>query len=399
MRPKYTFPVLRFAVGLLLVGLAARTALATTHEKVIHTFAGTPAAGPNSGLVADAQGSLYGVTNGAVYELSPNTGAAWTFQVLATMSTKYDLAGGLVRDSAGNLYGATWQGGANGCGYVYQVSKGSSGSWSLTVLHTFNCFDGAQAAYTMAVDPAGNLYGGGHGGGAYSEGVAFELSPGAGGTWTYKLLHEFSNAEGNGPQTGLIFDASGNLYGGNGSGIFKLTPNGDGTWTESTAYAFQGADGSNPMGDLSWDAAGNLYGTNQAGGKYLSGTAFMLTPTSGGGWTSTILHSFNYKNNNDGFYPMAGLTLDSAGNIYGSATDGGGPGNNGIVFKLTPSGTGVWTESILHRFGATGDKNGTLPGFSLHMDATGNLYGVTAAGGAVTCYAPNGCGVVYELLP
>jgi len=398
MRSKSMMSMLRFAVAVLACSLAAGTAMAS-QTKVIHRFGGTLAAGPASGLVADGLGNLYGVTGGAVYELSPASGGSWTFQVIARMSSRYDLAGGLVLDSAGNLYGGTWQGGANSCGYVYQVSPVSGGTWNFTILHTFACTDGAGGSYTMVLDGAGNLYGGTHNGGAYSEGVAFELSPGTGGTWTYTVLHEFSNAEGNGPQTGLTFDTTGNLYGGNETGIYKLTPNGDGTWTESTAYAFQNADGCNPLGDLSWDSAGNLYGTNQASGRYSSGTAFMLTPSSGGGWTSSVLHSFNYKNNNDGFYPSGGLIHDAAGNIYGTAQDGGGPGNSGIVFKLTPSGTGVWTESLLHRFGANGSKNGTFPDYSLYMDGAGNLYGVTAAGGNPACNTPNGCGVVYELVP
>ena len=125
----------------------------------------------------------------------------------------------------------------------------------------------------------------------------------------------------------------------------------------------------------------------------------MLSPNAGGGWRNTVLHSFNYRNNNDGFYPGGGLTIDSAGNIYGTAQAGGGPGNTGIVFKLTPSGTGTWIESLLHRFGPYGSKGGTSPSFSLYLDAAGNLFGVTPAGGNGACNAPNGCGVVYEITP
>jgi uncharacterized repeat protein (TIGR03803 family) len=399
MRSKMMFSALKLAGLVLGCSLAVVGTAGATQEKVLHRFAGTPAADPSSGLVADPLGNLYGVTDGAVYEVSPMTGG-WKYQSIATLLSKYDLAGGtLARDGAGNLYGATWQGGTNGCGYVYELSPGSGGTWSFAVLHTFDCTNGAHASYTMVFDAHGNLYGGANDGGTYLEGVVFELSPGSGGSWTYSVLHNFSNAEGNGPQTGLTFDTKGNLYGGNETGIFELSPNGDGTWTESSAYTFSGDDGVNPTGDLCWDAAGNLYGTNEAGGKYSSGTAFMLSPNPGGGWTSTVLHSFNYKNNNDGYYPDGGLTVDLAGSVYGTAQFGGGTGNSGIVFKLTPGGTGTWTESLLHRFGATGNKNGTFPLSSLYRDGAGNLYGVTAEGGDSACYSPNGCGVVYELVP
>jgi hypothetical protein len=245
----------------------------------------------------------------------------------------------------------------------------------------------------MVFDRKGNLYGGTHSGGSFHEGVAFELSPSAGGAWTCTVLHQFSAA----PQTGVIFDNEGNLFGGNSTGIWKLTPNGDGTWTESTAYKFNSADGFNPLADLTWDAAGNLYGTNQAGGQYFGGTAFKLTPNSGGGWTSTVLHSFN-QNKNDGYYPYGGLTLDSDGNIYGT-TAYGGSGNYGIAFKLTPTGTGEWTESVLHGFGPNGSEGGTVPENSLYLGATGNLYGVTHYGGNTACSPPVGCGVVYEIVP
>jgi uncharacterized repeat protein (TIGR03803 family) len=375
------------------------TAGAGTQEKVLHAFAGTVAVTPQSALLADGLGNFYGVTADAVYELSPAVGGAWKFQVLHTLITPYDIPGGtLARDSAGNLYGATWQGGAKGCGYIYQLSPGSGGGWDFKVLYAFACSDGAAAAYSMVFDAKGNLYGGTHNGGAFDEGVAFELSPGTGGAWTYKMLHEFSTPEGNGPQTGVTFDSKGNLMGGNETGIWQLNPNGDGTWTESTAYSFNdSADGFNPLGDLTWDTSGNLYGTNQAAGRYSGGTAFMLTPNAGGGWTSTVLHSFGATN--DGYYPNGGLTLDSSGNIYGTAEAGGGPGNDGIAFKLTPSGSGTWTESILHRFGPNGSKGGTFPSFNLYLDAAGNLYGVTGAGGTPTCGSGNGCGVVYEIVP
>ena len=380
--------------------LAGRVSAATS-ERVLHTF-GTEITGfPSSTLVADAAGNLYGVTAGSVYELSPIAGGGWRYQLLKILpGGRGDFAGGtLALDAAGNLYGATWQGGTNSCGFVYKVSPNSAAQWALTKLHDFTCTDGAAASLGLIFDAKGNLYGGAHNGGSYSEGVAYELSPGANGQWTYKVLHEFSNAEGNGPQTALILDNKGNLLGGNESGVFELTPSPDGTWTESTAFAFNDATGFNPLGDLIFDAAGNLYGTNQAGGQYGSGAAFMLSPNTTGGWAGTVIHSFNYRNTNDGFYPEGALVFDSAGNLYGTTTGGGGSNNSGIVYELTPSTSGAWTESVVHRFGPIGSAGGTVPVNALYLDQAGSLYGVTSSGGDHACYTPSGgCGIVFKIV-
>jgi uncharacterized repeat protein (TIGR03803 family) len=395
MRFQNTCSRLRYLLFTLALFSLAVTASAATNYRVLHDFGA--AAGTSSGLIADAAGNLYGVTTGAVYELSP-VGSYWTYQLIHTLPGGPGVfaAGNLVLDAAGNLYGATWDGGSSNCGFVYQLSPGSGGSWTFSTVHTFNCIDGAGASYTMAIDASGNLFGGTSNGGSNAEGVAYELSPASGGTWTYTVLHEFSTPEGNGPQTGLIFDASGNLYGGNEAGIFKLTPNGDGTWTESTAYKFTSADGLNPLGDLTFDAAGNLYGTNQAGGQYSSGTAFKLTPDGSGGWTSTVIHAFNSKSPYDGYYPEGGLVLDPAGNVYGTATFGGGTNIFGVVFKLGLV-SGHWSEQILHRFTGAGNSDGAYPGHSLRLDSSGHLLGVTGSGGNASCGAPSGCGTVFEL--
>jgi len=363
--------------------------------KVLRTFNGAPVDYPASGLIPDSAGNLYGVTSGAVYELSPVAGG-YKYQTLALMTGgAADFAGGnLALDKSGNLYGATWQGGASGCGYVYEVSPGSGGTWTLSVIYNFDCITGAHASYTLHMDAAGNIYGGAHDGGSGDQGVAYELSPGASG-WTYTVLHNFLNSEGNGPQTGLIFDSAGNLYGANETGVFKLAPNGDGTWTETAAYTFTYDDGSNPMGDLIFDAAGNLYGTNQGSGKYFSGTAFKLTPNGSGGWTSTVIHAFNYMNTHDGYYPEGGLILDAQGNLYGTASYGG-TAKYGIVFKLGLV-NGVWAEQILHAFAGGTVKDGAVPQNSLYLDGLGHIFGTTAAGGNTGCSAAQGCGTIYEV--
>lgn len=386
--------IFAFVLFTLTLCLLAAPVSEAAADRVLHTFGGASAY-PSSGLITDGAGNYYGVTEGAVYELSLVAGV-WSYHTLQVLpGGKADFAGGnLVRDTAGNLYGSTWQGGADGCGFIFELSPALVGSWTFSTLFAFNCTNGAHAGHTMVMDSAGNLYGGATDGGSNDYGVAYELSPASGGGWTYTVLHNFTNAEGNGPQIGLVSDSSGNLYGATGYQIFKLSPNGDGTWAESTAYVFSAEDGSNPLGDLSFDSAGNLYGTNQAGGKYEAGTAFKLTPNGSGGWTSTILHSFIPKSPG-GASPEGALTVDSAGNVYGTSNSTNGASGYGVVFKLALVG-GVWDEQVLHTFGGTPANDGASPGSTLYLDGSGHIFGTTNAGGSAAC-STNGCGTVYEV--
>src|SRR5581483_3699775 len=136
--------------------------------------------------------------------------------------------------------------------------------------------------------------------------------------------------------------------------------------------------------------AGNLYGTATAGGTYGKGVVFELSP-SGGGWTEHVLYTF--QGGNDGGQPVAGLIFDNAGNLYG-ATASWGSGGGGTVFKLSPTG-GAWTYSVL-----TSLTGGDGPVASLTLDRSGNLYGTTfmddpAGYGSVFRLAPSGSGWTY----
>jgi uncharacterized repeat protein (TIGR03803 family) len=170
----------------------------------------------------------------------------------------------------------------------------------------------------------------------------------------------------------------------------QLTLNADGKWTEKVLHNFgKGDDGGTPDSSLILDAAGNLYGTTYSGGIGY-GTVFQLTPGADGKWTEKVLYRFcSISDCTDGENPYAGLIFD-AGNLYGTTVVGGAAGD-GVVFKLTPSANGKWTEKVLHTFGE--GKDGVNPVGGLIFDSTGNLYGTTENGGST------GNGTVFEITP
>jgi uncharacterized repeat protein (TIGR03803 family) len=365
MRPRQFFwnPAALMIVLLVLCAfLATSTARAQTFT-VLHSFGGGAGGKyPYGGLVRDAAGNLYGTTReggdistgnpgyGMVFELaSPGkeTGL-YSFQGGADGSTPY---AGLIFDGSGNLYGTTYLGGTGEGGTVFKLTQ-SGGVWAENVLHGFagEPGDGSGPFSALVMDAEGNLYGTTPYGGL-GRGTVFELNS----SGTETLLFSFpGGSDGDLPKAGLLMDAGGNLYGTtvvggvNGSGtVFKLTPS-DGGWTESVLYSFQGgADGRGPEAGLIMDGAGNLYGTTYAGGSFSYGAVFKLAP-SGSGWTQSVVYSF--QGGTDGAVPKAGLVMDTAGNLYGTTSAGGGTGNNGsgygTVFSLDKTGK----ETILHSF-------------------------------------------------
>jgi uncharacterized repeat protein (TIGR03803 family) len=261
--------------------------------------------------------------------------------------------------------------------------------------------DGARPYASVVFDATGNLYGTTFHAGAYHAGTVYELSPQPGGGWTEKVLHSFqiNRSDGMNPFSKLVLDTSGNLYGTtalggtyDGGTVFELTHTAAGGWMEKILHSFQnnGEDGLNPHSGLIVDAAGNLYGTTPQGGAYGGGTVFELSPGVGGSWSENVLYHFNISGS-DAFLPYASLILDAAGNLYGT-TEGGGTFNAGTVFELSPSTSGLWNEEILYNFSEYG-SSGYSPVAGLILDAKGNLYGTSGAGGAFRG------GVVFELTP
>lgn len=294
-------------------------------------------------------------------------------------------------------------------------------SYQEKVLYSFcrtggTCPDGAAPFGGLLMWGGGELFGTtANGGNAQNAGVVFELTPNATRTaWTETVLHRFCSAagcaDGSAPVAGLIGDA---LYGttssgGTGSGVvFALRPNTTRTkWSEAVLHDFCSetgcADGAVPFAGLLMSGEGNFYGTAQSTGTASIGVVFNLRRDATG-WHDTVIHSFcSQPDCADGSYSEAGLIMDGAGNLYGTAGFGGAH-NAGVVFELSPpapGGTG-WTETVLYSFdGQTpGIVDGYWPQAGLVMDQAGNLYGTTVFGGTLTCAANEWCGVVFEVSP
>jgi uncharacterized repeat protein (TIGR03803 family) len=238
------------------------------------------------------------------------------------------------------------------------------------------------------MDAKGNLYGTTYGGGTGTGGTVFEVTR----YGKEILLYSFpGGTDGAFPEAGLVMDAAGYLYGtttaggANGNGtVFKLWRTG-GVWKEKVLYSFgSGTDGAIPVAGVTVDAAGNLYGTTSAGGTYGYGTVFRLSKYR----KEHILHNFRLKG--DGGVPYAGLVFDQSGNLYGATTSGGnGANGGGTVFELTHS-NGRWTFAVLYRLSGWTISG---PWRNLFLDASGNIYGTTHCDGA------NRAGTVYELTP
>jgi uncharacterized repeat protein (TIGR03803 family) len=371
---------------------------------------------PYAGLVFDKSGNLYGTSElggvsnqGTVFQVTPNSDGTWSESVLYSFTGSADggqPSSGLVLDSAGNLYGTTNFGGnANcnlGCGTVFKLSK-ASGGWAETVLYTFTGgADGRQPTARLLLDAAGNLYGttllGGNIGSNCTSGcgTVFKLTQGSSG-WTESVVYAFAGGnDGVSPYDGLTADASGNLYGTTSAGgssasgtVFKLTP-GSGGWTESMLHTFSGgSDGKSPYGGVILDPSGNVYGTAFQGGNLGFGIVFELLPIAQGSWKERVVHTFA---NTPSANPVAGLVMDQSGNLFGTTVAGAKScsGGCGTLFKLSPASGHGWIYAVVHTFGHGTD--GYHPTGDLILDASGNLYGTTQAGGA------QGAGLIFEIM-
>lgn len=410
---------------------------AASSAKIIYTFAGgADGAAPESDLIADAAGNLYGTTNGGgtgcgtngcgtVFELI-RTKDGWKHQVL------YRFAGapndgatptaGLVFDTAGNLYGTTSQGGSScpysGCGTVFKLAPNSHGGWAESVLYAFTGTngDGFDPNTDLVFDSQGNLYGTTLSGGQYITGncgsnkfsgcgVVFRLTPNSHGTWTETVIHIFGGAPDGGVPAALVLDSDRNIYGTTAYGgtgvcnlyggkngpphgcgvLYKLTPS-SGGWAEAALYNFFHGRGlaKFPSGGLILEKPGRLLGTSSYGGD--GDGAFFQIEQPEKGWEQTVLYRF--YGNPDGTNPVGRVAMDPQGNLFG-ATFSGGTNGGGTVFELARGEHG-WKERVLFNANSTDYSPQAGP----MVDSDGHVYGTLFG----SIYAGN-FGAVYEIIP
>jgi len=392
-----------------------------------------------------------------------------TYTILHSFSGPdgYNPEAGVTLDAAGNVYGTTFHGGSqncsNGCGTVFKLTH-RSGGWVLTTLYEFQ--GGSDSAWPNAgvtIGPDGTLYGTtlGDDGGLYGYGTVFNLRPpdhichSVSCPWTMTVLYSFSGGDDGGtPGYGnLVFDRQGNIYGTTANGgdflagtVFEVMHS-NGGWTESVLYSFLSNPSveCTPLGGVIFDRSGNLWGTT-SGCSSQFGAVFELSP-SDSGWTASLVHAFHDTlsgGSPDGTTPLASLTLDSSGNLYGTTVQGPPDPNCpalGTVFEINTAGdfatlhffpsipqpecmyesgllgpVSVDTQGNLYgtqygeAYGAYGGvfergplgwselvnfsaDTGTLPWGGVALDASGNLYGTASGAG------PGGGGVVWEITP
>lgn len=415
----FFFESRRIHFGLLII-LAACMALSLTLPApaqtltTLYEFEGPPdAKAPDSSLLLDGSGNIYGVSygggasyEGTAFKLSSSGKETVLYSFLSGYGSRPD---SVIQDANGTLYGTTTYGGSYGQGSVFKLDQ----KRNETVLYSFR-----GAVNTFGYDPSGiirdeqgNLYGttviGGHAAGCfgYGCGIVFKLDPAGKETVLYRFE---GGADGGYPSGPIVRDAAGNLYGETAYGgdlscyppygcgtVFRLDPAGK----ETVLHRFTGTggDGEHPWAGVVADNQGNLYGATVEGGTGPNctsaengcGTVYKVDKTG----KETILHSFTGSGADDP--PIyAALALDAKGNIYGTTPNGGS--NNcgsgcGAIFMLDPTGK----NTILHAF--TGGAEGATPGAGVTLDSAGTIYGTTSVGGNLSCNNGAGCGTVFKL--
>lgn len=435
------------AAGLALVLFPPPINAHETSFDVLYTFCSQPGCtdggSPQAGLITDSEGNIYGTTAGGgsgsgssdcatlgcgtIFKLTSggNESVLYSFCSNSQCTDGETPSSGLIRDGAGNVFGTTTFGGKYLYGTVFKVRADNTEQ----VLHDFprpggpdgfQPFVGLTAVKDLryGITPYG---GGGAGCGGEGCGAIFEIEKAA----QERVLYAFAGgSDGGFPQGGLIADRAGNLYGMTDAGgnpgcldnqgcgtVFRMAPDGIKTVLHDFAGSSDGssADGSSPTGSLIADKAGNLYGTTEfggAGGENCTtdgngcGTIFKLAPDG----TESVIYSF--RGGSDGKWPLGGLVMDVAGNLYGTTMHGGGVicreksfcsrcGNGcGTIFKVTPAGS----ETVIHVFTGLGD--GSYPAGSLIADNSGRFYGTASGGGNTNdrCYdSGGGCGVLFRV--
>ena len=307
---------------------------------------------PLSRPVFGPDGHLYGTNfggSGSVFKLTPpisicrTANCFWKYDLL---SNAYGLQnpgyGDVAFDSQGNIYGTV-----EFClqppqfGAVYQISHVGN-DWVQTPIYFFQGYpDTSGTESGVILDPNGNVFGAANGG-THNRGAIYKLKYVTGVGWQETIIYSFNDSSDGSLPTGITFDSFGNLFGvtsgggtGNGGTVFELSPSGD-TWTFKLLYSFAAAGncgGPGPARPLTIDTAGNLYGTTVCDGAYGYGSVFKLTK-SGDSWVYSSL--YNFTGGPDGARPLSTVTIDTDGTLYGTASSGGSQNSNGVVWKIKP---------------------------------------------------------------
>jgi uncharacterized repeat protein (TIGR03803 family) len=359
------FRIFALRNALLITTLALSVLANAATESTIFTFSETTSFWPQGGLLEDSAGNLYGTTRGGgtygvgtIFELSPPTvsGGAWTITYLYNFvpygSGGYVPVSDLVRDQAGAFYGTTYSGGdpVCNCGVVYKlIPPKTGGSWTQLVLHNFtgNGTDGRLPAMaTLALTTKGTLYGVTTRGGTWDSGVLYQLTTTNGVTYTESVLYSFGDL----------------------------------------------SDASTPNGPVAMDSSGNLYGVTSQGGTFNEGAVYKIVPPSNGHLVKeALLYSFG-GSSTTGANPSGNLVFDAGGNIYGVTNAGGSANDYGVVYSLAPANP-TWTETILYTFSK---PSGVNPVGGLTWNHTNNnLYGTTSSLNGLT----SGDGSIFKLVP
>lgn len=391
---------LAIALMVLSAGAGLR-AQGTGHTETIDSFVAPPGPiYPAAGPIMNQSGVIYGTTYeggttaecgyfdcGTVYQLTPpsSSGGAWTEATLYSFTDNGDGAGpitGVVTGAGGTLYG--WNQGS----VLFELTPPSSpgGAWTETSVYDFRGppSDGGLPMGDLAIGQNGSLYGATQNGGTYNLGTVFELTPPAspGGMWTLNVLYSFhGDGDGINPGGGVVIGANGIIYGTTLSGgalgfgcVFGLELV-SGVWEEKVLASMDSGLG-NPMG-LALGHNGVLYGQTRYSGIFKASP-----PAAGGSWTVQELSG------NSWFTPLLSMTVRAGGAIYWTTPEGGTStacGNSqgcGALYELLPptSPGGPWTQVVLHNFtGQHGD--GYQPNGSLVVTKNGAVYGTTYYGG------------------
>jgi len=402
-------------------------AVGQTENVVHRFQAGRDGAYPSSGLISDKAGNFYGVTEGGkqsgnggtVFRLSPpnEKGGRWavtTLHIFGNNNHGANPTGELIFDQAGNLYGTTPSGGPENSSTVFELKR-RGGAWREAVIYVGGSTYAPVAG--LSSDKAGGLYFATYSGGEDDYGSVFQLMPSENGDWKAIMIYSFTGGNEAYPPAGPIISGEGNLFGvldGNGGNSYgavyelKAPPTRAGGWAGHVLYEFNGGtgDAAYPRGRPVFDGKGNLYGVAD-GGAYGAGAVFKLT-RQGDSWTESVIYSFCAQNScTDGSDPSGGLILDEKGNLYGTTEFGGNGGCDygcGTVFKLAPpTQGGTWAETVLHNF--TGeDGDGYQPYTPLAFGKLDSLWGTTFLGGKETGRCQDqqdgpGCGIVFSVRP